>query len=702
VSRQHVSTGPFSHEDLQSQALERYAPLFEPITIGPKTTPNRFYAVPYTTGWSMHQIALERAHRRTRAEGGWGVVCTGQVLFDRAAEFSFLGMLELFDDDDARTVGSVAGAVHEFGALAGLELGHPGALSIPGTWRVPPRAPSQVQTDGMFLSNGVPQEMTLDDIAAVQDAWAAAARRGAEAGFDIVYMQCAHSSLAMQFLAPYYNRRTDEYGGSLERRARFLRETLERIREAIGPDTALACRFAIEGLGPQSVGIDEALETMRMVDSLVDLWDLSIGGFANAGADLTPSLLYPQGASLEWTRRAREATAKPVVGSARFTDPDRMLEAVLAGDIDLIGAARPGIADPFLPRKLASGTPGRIRPCIGSNRCAYSQGTGNLGCSQNATAGEEHRRGWHPERFERASNSDRSVLVVGAGPAGLECAIVLAERGFEQIRVVDAAAEPGGHVRWLSALPGMSEWNWVVEHRTQLIDELGIELALSARLDADAVFASGADIVVLATGSRWATTADSFFTNDPIPGADASAPHVLTPEQLLLEGKAVPGERVVLYDCQADHVPLSVVRHLQETGHTVELASPFADIGMRSVADGVSHALRAQIGMAGGRFRPAHFLVAVGEQGPIFLDETMSQTEVSADATVLMTQRRSDDGLYRELGLATGPAAGIEAVHRIGDCVAPQDLADAVLSGHRLAREIDAPTPAIPLPVRRA
>jgi dimethylamine/trimethylamine dehydrogenase len=697
--------GPFTHDELRASAPERYALLYEPLAIGPKVAPNRFYSVPYAGGWSMLEIPFEVAHREMRAEGGWGVVTTGEAMIAPEGTAEMIPGIELFDEADARAIAPIADAIHEHGALAGIELVHNGGIANPGTFRVPALAPTQMQSDALFFSSAIGQEMTREDIRRVQDQWVAAARRSREVGFDIVYVHCAHSALPMQFLAPYYNRRTDSYGGSLENRARFLLEILERVRAEIGHDTAVACRFAIEALGPGGIEIDEALEVMRLADPLVDLWDIAIGGLANSQLDLTPSRLFEEGNSLQWSRRAREVTDKPVVGSARFTDVDLMLRVVRSGELDFVGAARPGIADPFLPRKIAAGDFGRIRECIGSNHCAYSEVQSTMGCSQNATTGEEFRRGWHPEQYTRAANADQPVVIVGAGPAGLECATVLARRGFEMVHVVDADRRMGGHLRWFTKLPGFNAWGRVIEHRQWLVEHLrDVTFVPSTRLDAETVLDYGGAIVIVATGARWATQATDVFSNELVPGADAGLDHVLTPEQILLEDKPVPGRRVLVYDCQADQMSLAMTQYLQARGHDVTLASPFADIGMRAHQDGVSFALRGEILAAGGHLLGGRNLAAVDGDGALFVDEALREERVACDAVVLMTRRASDDALYRELldRPDDREEAGIEALFRIGDCAAPQDLADAIFSGQRLAREIDLAAPAIPLLPRRA
>jgi dimethylamine/trimethylamine dehydrogenase len=401
----------------------------------------------------------------------------------------------------------------------------------------------------------------------------------------------------------------------------------------------------------------------------------------------------------------RERTAKPIVGVGRLTNPDRMAEILRSGVWDLIGAARPSIADPFLPAKVRDGRYGEVRECIGCNVCIMkAEAGGHIGCTQNATAGEEHRRGWHPERFERARNADHDVLVVGAGPAGMECAIVLAKRGMRRVHLVDAEAEPGGCMRWVARLPGQGEWARVVQWRTVQLERLrNVTLIPGTRLDADAVREYGAEIVVVATGARWAADGVTAFTHAPIPGAGGGQAHVLTPEDVMVAGRRPPGERVVVYDAEGYFTAPGVAELLAGEGHRVELVTCLD--GVAPVCDDTLEGplLRRRLHDAGVRLRRGVTITAIEPGRLQAADEFDEPLELAADAIVLVTHRRADDALYR--ALAADPAAlereGIEALHRIGDCVAPRIPAEAIFDGHRLAREIDAERPAVPLPYLR-
>jgi len=681
----------------------RHDILFEPVRIGPKTLRNRFYAVPHCTGFGSEKPASQARFRATKAEGGWAAVCTEEALVSVNSDFWPIFSTRIWDDDDLRNLAVMCDEAHAHGSLAGIELAHGGAHARGRDARVPAVAPSQLTSDyDPFVT---PKAMQLEDIRGVQSDWVAAARRARDAGFDIVYVYGGHSYLPLQFLSPFYNRRTDAYGGSLENRARFWLETLELVREAIGDECAIAVRLCIEALGPAGVQLGEGMGFVGLADHLVDLWDVNVGSITEWSKDSGTSRFFSEGYQLEWTGRVREVTAKPIVGVGRLTNPDRMAEIIASGAWDLIGAARPSIADPFLPKKIEEGRYGEIRECIGCNICAAGAEYGNqIRCTQNATAGEEFRRGWNPERFEPASNSDRDVLVIGAGPAGMECAIVLGKRGMRRVHLIEAEPEIGGLMRWVPSLPGLGEWGRVLNWRAVQLQKLrNVEVITGTRLDAASVHEYGAEIVVVATGARWAGDGVNFVTHDPIPGADASLPHVLTPEQIMLEGKVPPGKRVVVFDADGYFVAPGLAEKLVADGFQVELVtchdlvSPLSDETLEGPL------LRQHLHEAGIGMRTGCLLTGI-QPGHLTANDHLGESfELAADAVVLVTQRLSNEQLFLELqgDEEALRAEGIEAVYRIGDCVAPRLIAEAVFEGHRLGREIDADDPAIPLPYKR-
>src|SRR5919202_5446952 len=398
-----------------------------------------------------------------KAEGGWAAVNTEYCAVSPDSDETPFISARLWDDCDLRALSIMCEEVHAHGALAGVELHHSGVHCPRGEYRLPALAPSQLASDYLLV---VPKAMERADIRRVQADWARAALRARDAGFDIVYVYGAHSYLPMQFLSPYYNKRTDEYGGSLENRARFWIETLDLVREAVGDDCAIASRTAVAAGGPYGVELEEGLAFVGLADHLVDLWDVNVGSALEWSKDSGASSFFQGGWQLDAQGRVREMTAKPIVGVGRFTNPDTMADAIRSGALDVIGAARPSIADPFLPRKIEEGRFDEIRECIGCNVCiARALYHHQIVCTQNATAGEEFRRGWHPERFEQAAIADRDVLVVGAGAAGMECAIVLGKRGLRRVHLVEAEAELGGCLRWITRLPGLGEWARVVNWR---------------------------------------------------------------------------------------------------------------------------------------------------------------------------------------------------------------------------------------------
>jgi dimethylamine/trimethylamine dehydrogenase len=686
----------------------KYDVLFEPVPIGPKTLKNRFYQTPHCTGFGDVFPGSQAHFRAMKAEGGWAAVNTEATSI--APEWDFAGQMtpsRLWDDDDIRNWSLMTEKVHEHGALAGIELLAGGAYITGFDSRMPGRHIHDRLEEAAWLGSVV--VMTKRDIREVQQLYVAAARRARSAGFDIVNVHGGETGeLPILFLMLLHNSRNDEYGGPIENRARFWLETLELVKEAVGDTCAITARHTIDTLHGTELGIrveEEGRAFIELADHLVDFWDVQVGG-ENAdlwSKDAGPSRFYPENFQAEWVRKIRPATNKPIVGVGRFTNPDTMVEVIRSGQIDIIGAARPSISDPFLPRKIEEGRFDEIRECIGCNVCVSRINAGwHLICTQNATAGEEYRRGWHPERFDRARNADKNVLVVGGGPAGMECAITLAKRGMRGVHLVEAESDLGGHVRWVSTLPGMGEWSKIVGYRKVQLSKLpNIEVILGMELDTDAVIEYGAELVVIATGARWRGDGMNGVTHRAVSGLDAALPYVLTPEQLVIEGKPLPGLRVLVYDAEGYFMGVSLAEKLARDGHEVALVTPMREAApyMRFTGESVHmHPLLDELGV---KVFTGCVLSHVSEDvlcGGVAQPGDHRQ-EWHVDAVVPVTQRMPNSALYTAVMSDEGRLAdaGVEAVYRIGDCHAPrQQVADAIFDSQRLGREIDSDDPSSP------
>src|SRR5487761_2221344 len=483
----------------------RFDVLFEPVRLGPVTAPNRFYQVPHASGMTNALPHVRAAFRETKAEGGWGVVCTGAVSIHPSSDDSPLPFASLWDDRDIRSHALMTDAVHRHGALAGVELWHGGACTLNRTSRIAPLSPSGMpwlSTHVGFMGNLRPRTMDRADIAALLGWQAAAARRARAAGFDIVYVYAGMGYLPYEFLLPEYNRRGDEFGGSIENRTRLVRQMLEVTREAVGDRCAVALRISLEELRakPGRNAPSEAHEVVALLSDLPDLWDVKMD---SSPTDCAPSRFSGEGSHEPIIDFVRKLTTKPVVGVGRFTSPDFMVSQVKRGVLDLIGGARPSIADPFLPKKIDEGREHEIRECIGCNVCISSWHDGvPVRCTQNPTAGEEWRRGWHPERFAPAA-SEAPVLIVGGGPAGLECAVTLARRGY-RVTIADSSSEFGGRLRFETRLPGLATWGRVVDWRLgQLRGRSNVNLYPNSELKVGDILGLEHPHVVVATGARW-------------------------------------------------------------------------------------------------------------------------------------------------------------------------------------------------------
>ncbi len=678
----------------------RYDILFEPVRIGPVTARNRFYQVPHCNGMGYRDASGLAAMRAIKAEGGWGVVCTEQTEIHPTSDISPFIELRAWSDQDIPMLARVADGVHAHGALAGLQLCHNGMNSPNLTSREIPLGP--VDLPVATFTNDPVQARAMDrqDIADLRHWHRQAALRAKRADYDIVYVYAGKLfGGPMFFLSRRYNTRGDEYGGSLENRARLLRELLEDTRDAVGDRCAVACRISVDELiGPDGLHREEAEEVIGLLGDIPDLWDLTLSGWEN---DSQTSRFSPEAYQEPFVHTIKRFTRKPVVGVGRFTSPDTMVRMVKSGILDLVGAARPSIADPFLPKKLEEGRIDDIRECIGCNICVSGDFTASPSrCTQNPSMGEEWRRGWHPE-YIRPRQSDDRVLVVGAGPAGLEAAMMLSRRGHE-VSLAEASATLGGRVERERRLPGLSAWGRVVDYRQQqIITDPRIALFRDSPLDAGTVLELGAERVVLATGSHWRADGVGRRVLKPVPMAEGV--EVLTPDHLM-DGTLPTARSVIVYDDDHYYMAGVLAELLAVKGYAVTYVTPAADASTWMHATMEQHRVQARLIGLGVTIVPHRILVSVDTGGIMAACAFTGREErIEGGALVSVTARLPRLDLWHALQAckAEWADAGIKSVTRIGDSLAPGTIAAAVFSGRRYAEELDAPPWSDGLPFRR-
>ncbi len=664
----------------------RFDPLFAPLRIGPVTAPNRFYQVPHCTGMGYTMPQTLAAMRAVKAEGGWGTVCTEYCSIHPTSDDHPSPFASLWDQGDVANLAVLAEGVHRHGSLCGVELWHGGLRSANLLSRQTPIGPNSLPADKAPLQA---RRMDLADIRDYRRAHRAAALRAREAGADLVYVYASHTYLLSQFLDARINRTIAGYSGSIENRIRIIRELIDETKDAVGDRCAIAIRIEVDAEATPGTDPDgERRAVFELLKDGPDLFDVTITDYSQ---EMGVSRFIKEASLEPLIAHVRGIVQKPVVSVGRFTAPETMLSQLKRGIVDLIGAARPSIADPFLPKKIADGRPDDIRECIGCNICYASDIQGvPLRCTQNPTMGEEWRRDWHPDRMPHAKQSAR-VLVVGAGPAGLEAALTLAQRGH-RVTLAEARRDLGGRVSLESKLPGLGEWARVRDYRQYQLSKFGsVEIFRESRLSAADIRELSPRHVLLATGSHWRADATGHSFPAGNPGIDLAI--TLTPDDLMAGKRpADKGKPVIVFD--DDHYLMAAVlaELLAREGYAVTYVTTAGVVGFWSrftMEQARSQARLIEVGVA---IVVSHSVEAV-RKGQATLSCVFSgkRRELPCGAFVPVTSREPDDALWQELqsDAAANAAAGIAGIQRIGDCKAPGLIAHAVYDGHRTARRID-------------
>jgi dimethylamine/trimethylamine dehydrogenase len=677
----------------------RYDILFEPVAIGPVTAKNRFYQVPHCNGGGYRDPSAAAEMRGIKSQGGWGVIFTEQCEMHHTSEITPFIELRLWDDSDIPMISKMADRMKEYGSLAGIQLAYSG-INGPNLYSKEVPLAVTAMPVRTFTNDPVnARSLDKSDIKNLRRWFVNAAKRSKTAGFNLICLYGAHGfGIFQHFLSTVTNHRTDEYGGSLENRARFVREVVEDVKNEVGDKMGITLRLSLdEMIGDLGFANSEVRDFVEMHQDLPDLWDLAHGAWEDCSA---PSRFKEEAAQFDLVTGIRKLTTKPIVGVGRFTSPDVMVKQITSGTLDFIGCARPSIADPFLPKKIEEGRIQDIRECIGCNICISGDMTMSISrCTQNPTFMEEWRKGWHPEKIEPRGSSSK-VLIIGSGPAGLEAALACANRGYE-VTLTESLDKMGGRVSKERNLPGLSAWGRVVDYREyQLSQKSNVETYFQSRLDVEQVLEFGFENVCIATGSKWRV--DGVARQHVIPIPTDAKMSLFTPDDIM--NNKLPSGKVAIYDDDHYYMGGVIAELLIQKGCDVTLVTPSAyvsewskntleqgEIQKRLIEMGVNIELNRGVASIHSNYIKTNCIY------------TNKIDHLEAEAVVIVASRKPNDKLFEALKLQkrNWKDAGINSVKIIGDANAPGPIAWATYAGHRYARELDTKDIGDKLPFRR-
>ncbi|HZO72563.1 MAG TPA: mycofactocin system FadH/OYE family oxidoreductase 2 [Ktedonobacteraceae bacterium] len=657
----------------------QYQYLFTPIRIGQTIIPNRIVFAAHLTNLAEDNLPGPRltAYYAERARGGCGLIITEEQSV-HASDWAYQKLIHGFEPHVVPAYRRLTRAVHEHGTRIFAQLNHNGMQSNSTYSRRPVIGPSPLPDP---IHREMCKEAELEEIAEIVRGYAIVARHVREGGFDGAELQSSHSSLMRQFFSPYYNRRTDAYGGSLDNRMRFALEVIQAIRAEVGRDFTLGIRLCGDELIPAGLTLDEVCEIARQLEGTeqLDFINTSIGEFHNLYM-VEGSMHTPPGYQLFVSAGIREAVKLPVFCTGRIKDPVQVERILREGLADMVDVVRGQICDPAFTRKAREGHTEAIRLCISCNQyCIGRMGLNlSLGCIQTPATGNELT--FSPITVTRSIPKERrpTLIVVGGGPAGMQAAKVAAARGF-RVKLYERNHELGGQINLLVRIPNRVEFGDAARTLQREILEAGVEVETGVEVTAEQVERERPDAVIIATGS--------LPELPQIPGADL--PHVATIWQVLQgEKETQPGDYVLLYDQLGFHQATSTAELLAEKGCVVEFVTPqFYVGGDLSVTLDIELWYRRALAKHM-RLTPNYFLAGLDVESATIINNYTGQPRQLEHLAlaVLVTPQKANATLYHEL------QGKITQLYRVGDCIAPRRVEHAILDGERAARALVLPT----------
>ena len=644
-----------------------YKYLWTPLQLGPVTARNRIVFSAHLTNYARNGKPTDQhaAYYEARAAGGAGLIITEEHS-THPTDWPYEKLIHGFHRDVIPGYRKITSAVHKHGVPIFAQINHNGGQASSMFSRLPVWAPSPV-ADPLFRE--VAKGITHAEIEEVIAGYALVAGHCAEGGFDGIELQCSHSSIVRGFLSPATNFRTDEYGGSLENRARILIEIVAAVRRVIGPTMALGVRLCGDELIEGGTTIDEAVEVAKLVEATgrVDYINTSIGVATASLFMIEASMHIPPGYAMFIPSAIRKAVDLPVVGVGRFKDPLQAERALAEGQCDLVGVVRGQIADPDFAAKSRAGATDDIRLCLSCNQeCVGRMGLNRwLGCIENPRTGRESE--WESNGHVRLTTKPKNVMVVGAGPAGLQAAIAAARNGHS-VHVYEQKDAPGGQVRIAASVPNRAEFGDIIRNQMNECERLGVQFTFGVGVWPGLVSEKRPDHVIVATGSEpqrpWWIAEDC-----QIGVADCRE---------VIEGGAEPFGDVVVIDELGFHHATSVAELLADRGCNVEVITPGMVVGqdLGITLDMENWWIRA-IGKGIVQSTDLVPMNLTGRELTLLHHPTGENKIRTPDWVVLATHASPVEWLYHEL-----QTQGV-SVERVGDCVAPRRAHAAVVDGER-------------------
>ena len=681
-----TDTGPYRH-------------LLSPLRLRNTTLPNRVVFGPVCPTWvrSPHEgIFTEQAvaYYEERAKTGLGMIILGGHLINKDTIYTPLGFPGLWNDAQMEGLANVARAVRRHGCALAVQLLHIGLRSPTPFLKTDPArdpdeyspymlAPSQVPA-GEIPGGPTPKELEEHEIEYILQCYEDAARRAISAGLDGIEFHIAHGYLPWQFLSPFYNKRTDRWGGSYERRLRFSIEAMQRIRRRIGDRPFLGYRINSTSFWDGDLEIEDIKRIHADFERDTDIDYVSLSAGVHHSWIHTP-MTFAEGWEREYTRAIKTVAKKPVFLVGRVSHPGVADELVGSGDADAILLARQMIADEQWMTKVKEGRANDIRRCVAANYCwrAVIRGS-RVQCAYNPVVGRE--AAWGASSMRKVTAPKR-VLVIGAGPAGLEYARVAAARG-NAVVVYEREDQVGGHVRAYGALPNRQQYGTIATWLAEQATGNGAIIKTASPLDAeniDAVLATERpDHIVVASGARYRRDGFQGQTGKALPGWETG--RCVTWDEVALDRVKLSGEVLVVDELADVAAPLTAVK-LAKLGARVKLLTKWPMIGWETAAEVYLHWVLTYLYDADVEIITDHAVKNINrtEVEIVNVYQPSRSRPVSADAIVMATARSSENAMYhllRERG---------RSVEAIGCAVAPRTVYEATLEGHRAARKLGMP-----------